>query len=179
MTFALRHCCNSGAVLSYREYAGDMVRPGLLTYGCYPDKARGGLELRPAMSLRSRVAAVTHHKKGDAISYGGVWVAERDCTLAVLPIGYADGLHRCLSGKMEALLHGRRAPQVGRICMDVCMLDVTDMPGVQVGDVATVFGSDGEQVLPVEEVAAKAGTINYEICCAPSSRVPRVYKNAQ
>ena len=160
VTFALRHCCNSGAVLSYREYAGDMVRPGLLTYGCYPDKARGGLELRPAMSLRSRVAAVTHHKKGDAISY-------------------ADGLHRCLSGKMEALLHGRRAPQVGRICMDVCMLDVTDMPGVQVGDVATVFGSDGEQVLPVEEVAAKAGTINYEICCAPSSRVPRVYKNAE
>ena len=179
VTFPLRHCCNSGAVLSYREYAGDMVRPGLLTYGCYPDKARGGLELRPAMSLRSRVAAVTHHKKGDAISYGGVWVAERDCTLAVLPIGYADGLHRCLSGKMEALLHGRRAPQVGRICMDVCMLDVTDIPGVQVGDVATVFGSDGEQVLPVEEVAAKAGTINYEICCAPSSRVPRVYKNAE
>ena len=174
--FAIRHCANSGATLSYREYAENMVRPGLLTYGYYPDKVTGGIELHPAMTLRSRVAAVTHHKKGDAISYGGTWVAERDCTLAVLPIGYADGLHRCLSGKLEVLLHGQRVRQVGRICMDVCMLDVTDLENVQVGDVATVFGSDGENVLPIEEVAEKAGTISYEICCAVSPRVPRVYE---
>ena len=173
--FALRHCGNSGCVVSYRQYAEDMVRPGLLTYGYFPGSETGGLALRPAMTLRSRVAAVTHHKKGDAISYGGLWVADRDCTLAVLPIGYADGLHRCLSGKLEVLLHAQRVKQVGRICMDVCMLDVTDLENVQPGDVATVFGSDGENVLPVEEIAEKAGTISYEICCALSPRVPRIY----
>jgi len=176
-TFRLRHCANSGAVLHYRDrgFGLDMVRPGLLTYGVYPDENHGGLELWPVMSVRSRVAAVTHHKKGDTISYGRTWTAERDCTLAVLPMGYADGLHRTLSGKLEVLLHGRRAKQVGRICMDMCMVDVTDLPPVQVGDVATLFGTDGEASISVDEVAAKAGTISYEILCAMSPRVPRVY----
>ena len=140
--FALRHCANSGGVLSFRDkgYCLDMVRPGILTYGIYPDAERGGIDLIPVMTLKSRVCAVTHHKKGDTISYGRTWTAERDCTLAVLPVGYADGLQRCLSGKLTVLLRGQRVRQVGRICMDMCMVDVTDLPGVEAGDVATVFG---------------------------------------
>ena len=97
---------------------------------------------------------------------------ERDSRVAVLPIGYADGLFRLLSNRMEVLLHGRRAPQIGRVCMDMCMVDVTDLPGVKPGDVATVFG-DG---LPVEEKADALGTISYELLCAVSPRVPRVYR---
>ena len=173
----LRHCANSGAVLSFREkgFCLQMVRPGILTYGLYPDKTRGGLDLRPVMTLKSRVSALTRHKKGDTISYGRTWTAERDCTLAVLPVGYADGLQRALSGKLEVELLGRRAPQVGRICMDMCMLDVTDLPEVRVGDVATVFG-DGKNGGPTaEELAEKAGTIPYEFTCGISLRVPRVY----
>ena len=176
-SFRLRHCANSGAVLHYREagFGLDMVRPGLLTYGVYPDDNHGGLELRPVMAVRSRVAALTHHKKGDTISYGRTWMAERDCTLAVLPMGYADGLHRSLSGKLEVLIRGRRVKQVGRICMDMCMVDVTDLPGVESGDVATLFGSDGEAAISVNELADKAGTIPYELLCAVSPRVPRIY----
>ena len=121
--FPLRHCANSGAVLSWRDKGAalDLVRPGLLTYGVYPDSERGGLSLTPVMALKSRVSAITHHKKGDSISYGRTWTAERDCTLAVLPVGYADGLQRCLSGKLEVLLRGKRSrtssfPESLRFC---------------------------------------------------------------
>lgn len=174
--FALRHCANSGALLSFRKegFCLDMVRPGLLTYGLYPDRERGGLDLIPVMSLKSRVAAVTHHKKGDTISYGRTWTAERDTTLAVLPIGYADGLQRCLSGRLTVLLRGRRVPQVGRICMDMCMLDVTDLPEVRPGDVATVFGSGADGEPTASELAELAGTIPYELTCGISPRIPRI-----
>ena len=175
--FALRHCANSGGVLFFRGEGMclDMVRPGLLTYGIYPDERHGGVELTPVMTLKSRVAAITHHKKGDTISYGRTWSADRDCTLAVLPIGYADGLHRCLSNRLEVLLHGQRARQVGRVCMDMCMVDVTDIPAVRVGDVATVFGPGTEGEPTAAELAVLAGTIPYELLCAVSPRVPRIY----
>ena len=175
--FAIRHCANSGAVLSWRDKGAalDLVRPGLLTYGVYPDSKRGGLSLTPVMALKSRVSAITHHKKGDSISYGRTWTAERDCTLAVLPVGYADGLQRCLSGKLEVLLRGKRVKQVGRICMDMCMLDVTDIPDAAVGDVVTVFGCGDDGAPTVAELAALAGTIPYELLCGVSLRVPRIY----
>ena len=175
--FPLRHCANSGAVLSWRDKGAalDLVRPGLLTYGVYPDRERGGLSLTPVMTLKSRVSAITHHKKGDSISYGRTWTAERDCTLAVLPVGYADGLQRCLSGKLEVLLRGKRVKQVGRICMDMCMLDVTDVPDAAVGDVVTVFGRGDDGAPTVAELAALAGTIPYELLCGVSLRVPRIY----
>lgn len=174
--FPQRHCANSGGVLFYRQegYTLDLVRPGLLTYGVYPGRERGGLDLRPVMSLRSRVAAVTHHRKGDTVSYGRTWTAQRDTTLAVLPVGYADGLHRCLSGRLEVLIRGRRFPQVGRICMDMCMVDVTGCPDLAPGEVATIFGRDGEAEISAAELAEKAGTIPYEILCAVSPRVPRI-----
>ena len=175
--FAIRHCANSGAVLSYRdEMCLDMVRPGLLLYGMYPGSEHGGLALRPVMQLKTRVSAICEHAPGETISYGRTYTCDRPMRLAVLPIGYADGLHRTLSNRMSVLLHGRRVPQVGRICMDMCMVDVTDLPECAVGDVATLFGTDGQAVLPVEEMAELAGTINYEIVCAPSRRIPRVYR---
>ena len=154
-----------------------MVRPGLLLYGMYPAAEKGKLDLLPAMQFRSRIAMITRHKKGDSISYGRTFRAERDMRVAVIPIGYADGLHRVLSNKMEVLINGHRCRQVGRICMDMCMIDVTDFPDIKAGDVATIFGRDGDAFLPVEEQAAKAGTISYELVCAVSRRVPRVYED--
>lgn len=171
VAFRIRHCANSGAVVNYPEMALDMVRPGLLLYGVFPAAETGGLDLRPAMSLYSRVSEVTHHHAGDTISYGRTFTCPHDMRLAVLPVGYADGLLRSLSGKGDVLLHGKRAPQVGRICMDMSMVDVTDIPEVQPGDVATIFGAD----LSVAEQAEKAGTIPYELLCAMSQRVQRVY----
>ena len=169
--FPIRHCANSGAVVNYPEMALDMVRPGLLLYGLYPGREHGGLELEPAMQLKSRVCDITHHRRGDTISYGRTFTCERDVTLAVIPAGYADGLLRSLSGKMDVLVRGQRVRQVGRICMDLCMLDVTDVPGVRVGDVVTIFGAEPTAC----EQAEKAGTIPYELICAMSQRVPRVY----
>lgn len=123
------------------------------------------------MTLKSRVVSVKDLPAGSPVSYGGTCVLERDSRIAVLPIGYADGLSRALSNRMEVLLHGKRVPVLGRICMDLCMVDVTDIPEVKAGSVATVFG----EALPLEEKAEAAGTIQYELLCAVSRRVPRIY----
>lgn len=177
MTFEIRHCAASAAVINYPCTHLDMVRPGLALYGMYPAENMDMIvKLRPAMSLRTRIAAVHHLPKGTPVSYGRTYILERDSTLAVLPIGYADGLHRLCSNGIEVLIHGQRAKQIGRICMDLCMVDITELPNVKAGDVATLFGIDGEAVLPVEEMANQIGTISYELVCAPSPRVFRVYR---
>ena len=178
-TFVIRHCANSGAVLHYPEYALDMVRPGLLLYGLYPDPHPDGLELRPVMAVKARVCAVRHYAAGDTVSYGRTFRADKPFTGAVLAMGYADGLHRILSGRFSVLLHGKHAPQIGRICMDMCMVDITDIPDVRPGDAATIFGRDGAVFQPVETLAETAGTISYELICAMSRRVPRVYLSGQ
>ena len=169
--FSLHHCANSGATLTRRDLAHELVRPGLSLYGMYPGEDTGGLPLLPAMNLKTRVAAITEHAAGDTVGYGRTFTLTRPTRLAVLPIGYADGLHRTLSNRLRVLIRGGLAPQLGRICMDLCMVDITDLPEVRVGDEVTVFG-DGR---PIEETAALAGTITYELCCAVSPRVPRVY----
>ena len=171
-SLGIRHCANSGAVVNFRETCLDMVRPGLLLYGLYPGAERG--DLKPVMRLLTRVAEITEHHAGDTISYGRIFTCERDMRLAVIPVGYADGLHRSLSGKFDVLINGKRAHQVGRICMDMCMVDVTDMPEVKTGDIVTVFGDEPEAT----ELADIAGTISYELLCAISPRVPRVYIGA-
>ena len=173
-SLGIRHCANSGAVVNFRETCLDMVRPGLLLYGLYHGAERGGLDLKPVMRLLTRVAEITEHHAGDTISYGRIFTCERDMRLAVIPVGYADGLHRSLSGKFDVLINGKRAHQVGRICMDMCMVDVTDMPEVKTGDIVTVFGDEPEAT----ELADIAGTISYELLCAISPRVPRVYIGA-
>jgi len=175
--FAIRHCANSGAMINYPEMYLDMVRPGLALYGMFPNGKKEKLDLAPAMELKSRIIAVTEHEAGDCISYGCTFTADKKTRIAVLPIGYADGLHRILSGKIDVLIHGQRCRQIGRICMDMCMVDVSNIPDVKVGEIATIFGHDGkEEVITVEELAEKAGTISYEMVCAVSQRVPRVYK---
>ena len=124
------------------------------------------------MTLKSRVAAITEHAVGESVSYGRTVILDRPSQLAVLPVGYADGLHRVLSNRMRVGFDGAYAPQIGRICMDLCMADVTDLPAVKTGDTAVLFGEGGA---PGSELAELAGTIPYEIFCAVSPRVPRVY----
>ena len=168
--FTIRHCTNSGAMHAFPETYLDMVRPGVSLYGMYPGPVRDQIDLIPAMTLKTRVAYVERHEPGDTVSYGRTFTAERPTETAVLPIGYADGLHRALSNKLTVLVNGHKVPQVGRICMDMCMADVTGL-GVKPGDEVEIFGRD----MPIDDVADLAGTIHYELTCAVGPRVPRVY----
>ena len=173
----LRHCASSGATILYPELALDMVRPGIATYGHAPSEdAEGILNLRPLMTVRTTVAQLREIPAGTSISYGRTYTAERDMRVAVLPIGYADGLLRGLSGKASFRIRGRMARSVGRICMDMCMVDVSEISGVRVGDEAALFGYDTDgTLLPCERIAQQAGTISYEILCGISKRIPRIY----
>ena len=173
----IKHLCNSaGALTAEKKY--DMVREGILLYGLAPssetDLAAFG-EPSPAMSLRTHVSGIRRVPAGTPVSYGCTYVTERDSVIATLQAGYADGVPRLLSGKGDVLIRGMRAPIAGRVCMDQMMADVTDIPGVQVGDTATVMGRDGDEMISADEIAALAETIGYEIVCGISKRVPRVY----
>ena len=173
ITFAIRHCAASAAALKFPCTHLDMVRPGIALYGHYPDPSCEGLDgpgLRPVMTLKTRVASVKTVPAGTPVSYGCTHVLDRETKLAALTIGYADGLPRLCSDKLEVLIGGQRAPVVGRICMDMCMADVTGLD-VAPGDEVEVFGEH----LPIEDVAALAGTIQYELLCAVSPRVHRAY----
>lgn len=170
------HCANSGATIAYPQFAHDMVRPGIATYGLDPSgDLRGMADLRPLMSLKTTIAAIRPFEAGVTVSYGRTYETTGPRTIAVCPIGYADGLPRRLSGNVTFLLRGQRIPQVGRICMDMCMVDVTDVPGVQVGDVVTVIGTDGDQKNTWDAWADQLGTISYELVCDINKRVPRLY----
>ena len=176
IVFRWRHCCNSAATLEYPEMHLDMVRPGVILYGLSPSAhLRGKYDLRPVMQMRTAVSQVKPLEKGATVSYGRTFTAERDMMLATVPIGYADGYPRLLSGRQEVLIHGKRAPIVGRVCMDQMMIDVSAVPDVREGDIVTVFGTDGDASLPIEELGDKLGTINYELVCSVSRRVPRIY----
>lgn len=176
----LRHCASSGATILYPELALDMVRPGIATYGHAPSEdAEGILDLRPLMTVRTTVAQLREIPAGTSISYGRTYTAERDMRVAVLPIGYADGLLRGLSGKVSFRIRGKMARSVGRICMDMCMVDVTDVPEAKVGDVVTVFGEDGGDCIPVDALAEQLGTISYEILCGINKRIPRIYLDGE
>lgn len=171
-TFSIKSCCAGAATLNYPQVHYDMVRPGILLYGYSPDHACDGMiDVTPVMELKSRIASVKRLPKGACISYGRTWTLKRDSLIAAVPVGYADGLFRLLSSRQDFLLHGQRVPQIGRVCMDMCMIDVTDLKDVQVGDEVTIFG-DG---LSLQEKADTVGTITYEMLCAVAPRVPRVY----
>ena len=173
---ALRHCCNSAAALELPEYYCDMVRPGIIMYGCEPspDVDIKPYDLRPVMSLRCCIAHVKLIDAGATVSYGRHYTAPSRRKIATLPVGYADGYSRILSGKVDVLYHGHRVPQVGAICMDQCMIDVSGEANVHAGDEVVLFGRQGDSFIPIEEIAAVCGTINYEIMCNISRRVPRV-----
>lgn len=170
ITFPLRHCCNSAAALRFPEMHMDMVRIGISLYGA--SAVDEIAPLQPAMTLKSVVAQIKTVPAGTAVSYGHTFVCGRKTTLATLPIGYADGLPRCASGKFYVLINGTLAPSVGRVCMDQCLVDVTDIPQVAVGTTAVLFGT---KELPVEEFARACDSISYEAFCGVSKRVTRVY----
>ena len=175
VTFPLYHCGASAATLRYACTHMDMVRPGIALYGYSPAPDMPlphGLELRPVMTVKSRVYVVRDLPAGSCVSYGRTATLARDSRLAVVPIGYGDGFPRLLSNRMELIVHGVPCPIVGRICMDMCMADATGL-GAAPGDEVELFGEH----LPVEDAAALAGTIQYELLCAVSPRVPREYLN--
>ncbi|MBB6693699.1 alanine racemase [Cohnella xylanilytica] len=175
----LRHCCNSAATLKFPELHGDMVRVGIGLYGL-PPLERNECEspsLRRAMTLKTRIASLKPVAAGMTVSYGRTRTLSRDSMLAVLPIGYADGLRRGLSNRASVLVRDTRAPIVGRVCMDQTIIDVTEAAGVRVGDEVVLFGeADGEGLVPAaEEWAGHLDTIHYEIVCGIGPRVPRIY----
>jgi len=166
------HMANSAAILDLPDSYYNMVRPGLMIYGLYPSgEVSRSIELEPAMTFKTLVSAVKIVPPGTFISYGRTFTAKRRTLVATLPVGYADGYNRLLSNRGEVLLKGKRVPVIGTVCMDMCMVDATELNDVGEGDEAILFGRG----LPVEEVAAKIGTINYEVVCAVSKRVPRIY----
>jgi alanine racemase len=172
----VRHASNSAAVLDFRRALFTMVRPGLMLYGYNPLEGElGGADLKPALSLVTRVAFLKKVRAGVPISYGRTFVTKRESVIATLPVGYADGYSRALSNKGEALVRGKRARVAGRVCMDMCMIDVTDVPGVREGDEVVLIGSQSGERITAADIAAKTGTIPYEVLCGIGSRVPRTY----
>ena len=167
--FAIRHCANSGAVAAYPETYLDMVRPGILLYGCTP--AAKALGLVPVMTLKTTISTIKTYAPGVDVSYGRLFTTPRTTRMGVVPYGYADGFFRALSGRCAMMTADGPAPQRGRICMDMSMIDLTELPSVQVGDEVEVFGRRAS----VDDLALQANTIPYELTCAVSKRVPRVY----
>ncbi|EEL50943.1 alanine racemase [Bacillus mycoides] len=172
------HSSNSAGSMELSNTFQNMVRVGIGIYGMYPSQevAHTVVSLQPALSLKSKVAHIKHAKKNRGVSYGNTYVATGEEWIATVPIGYADGYNRQLSNKGHALINGVRVPVLGRVCMDQLMLDVTNAMPVQVGDEVVFYGKQGEEEIPVEEIADMLGTINYEVTCMLDRRIPRVYK---
>lgn len=177
----IRHCSNSGGILNYPHANLDMVRAGIILYGLFPSNyVKNKLDLRPAMSLKTVISQVKTVPKDTAVSYGGTFVTKKETKIATVPIGYADGYLRILSGKASMLVNGKKAPVIGRICMDQTMLDVTNIETVKENTVVTIFGEDNGAEMRVEELSDLSKTINYEILCLISKRIPRIYiKNGE
>lgn len=179
VTIPLRHICNSAGIMEFDDHRFEMVRSGIITYGIYPSEEvkKERLDLIPALSWKSHVIHVKEVGPGIGVSYGVTYVTEKPMTrIATVSAGYADGYPRALSNQGCVLIHGKKAPIIGRICMDQMMVDVTDIPDVQVEDVVTLVGTDGDETITIEEIANPAARFDYEMLCDISSRVTRVYK---
>lgn len=173
----LKHCSNSAGIVEIPECNMDMVRAGITLYGLWPseevDKTK--ISIKPVMSLRSRVAYVKELLPGRQISYGGTFTVKKKMTVATVPVGYGDGYARGLSNKGWVLIKGQKAPICGRVCMDQCMVDVTDIPGVKIGDTVTLLGKDADEEITMEQLGELSGRFNYEFACLITPRVPRIY----
>lgn len=177
--FDVAHLSNSPSAMTRPDLAFDMVRPGIAVYGLSPIPERGDMGLRPAMTLRCTVAMVKPIKAGDGVSYGHTWTAERDTNLALLPIGYADGLYRTLGGRIDVLINGRLRRSVGRVCMDQFLVDLgPGAPDVVEGDEAILFGPGTSGEPTAQNWADLLGTIHYEVVTSPRGRVVRTYREA-
>lgn len=175
--FTYRHCANSAAVIDMPQVDLDMVRLGIAMYGMYPsdEVKKEKVELFPALELKSHVTMVKKIPAGEKVSYGGTFTTTRTTKLATVSVGYGDGYPRALSSKGYVLVRGQKAPIVGRVCMDQMMVDVTDIENVTRADIVTLIGKDGDAEITVEEIAALAGTFNYEFVCDLGKRIPRSY----
>ena len=173
----LHHCANSAGIMEYPQAHMDMVRAGIILYGIYPSSEvrRENLSLQPAMELKSHIVYIKDVEAGQLISYGGTYCAGKPMRVATIPVGYGDGYPRSLSNRGWVLIRGKKAPILGRICMDQFMVDVTDIPEAQEEDEVTLLGRDGEVSVGVEELSSLSGRFPYELVCCVGKRVPRTY----
>lgn len=175
--FDYEHCANSAAIIDVPEANFDLVRAGIATYGLYPSEEviKDNVKLKPALALKSHVAFVKEIEEGTAVSYGGTFVAKDRMKIATIPVGYADGYPRSLSNVGYVLIRGKKAPIVGKVCMDQFMVDVTHIDGVSFGDKVTLVGCDGNEEITIEDLSEISGRFNYEFICDLGKRIPRVY----
>lgn len=178
LSISVKHCSNSAGILRMKEANMNVVRAGIILYGLYPsDEVEKDLvPLEPAMELKSHIVYIKTLEPGVAVSYGGTYVTSRPTRVATIPVGYADGYCRGLSNKGFVLIHGKKAPILGRICMDQFMVDVTDIPEAQEADEVTLLGRDQKEQITMEELGNLSGRFNYEFACCISRRVPRIYR---
>ncbi len=181
MDIPLKHCANSAAIMELPQTQLSLVRAGIAMYGLWPSEEmdREKMELSPVFSLYSHIVYIKTVPAGVAVSYGGTYVTEKRRRIATIPVGYGDGYPRGLSGKGEVLICGKRAPILGRICMDQFMVDVTKIPEAAEGDRVTLIGRDGEEQITMEELGALSGRFNYELACDLGSRIPRLYTGGE
>ncbi len=177
LSIPIRHISNSAGIIDMPDMNLSMVRPGIMLYGVYPSAHvdRGAVDLKPVMTLKARISYIKTLNTDSGISYGLTYQGRKGQRIATLPIGYADGYTRLLSNIGEVIVKGRKTVVVGTICMDQCMIDVTDIEDAEIGDEVILFGSDGINEIKVEDVAEKCGKISYELLCAIGRRVPRIY----
>ena len=172
-----RTIANSAAVMEMASTHYEMVRPGIILYGCYPsdevDKSQ--IELRPVMSVKANIIQLKKVPAGNSISYGRKFTTQQDSLIATIPLGYSDGFPRPYSSRGKVIVNGVFAPIAGTICMDQCIIDVTHVPYPRLGDEVTIMGKDGIYEISADDIARKTGTINYEILCAFGQRLPKVY----
>jgi len=174
----IKHCSNSAGVVELPEANMDIVRPGITVYGLAPsdEVSKEKIKLLPALSLYSHIVFIKELEKGRAISYGGTYVTDKPMRVATIPVGYGDGYPRSLSNTGYVLIHGKKAPILGRVCMDQFMVDVTDIPQACEDDLVTLVGKDGEECITAEMIGELSGRFNYEFVCDLGKRIPRVYK---
>ena len=177
LTIPVKHCSNSAAILEMPQANMDMVRAGITTYGLYPSEevSKDIVPLRAAMSLYSHIVYCKMIHAGQSVSYGGLFTAQKDTRVATIPVGYGDGYPRSLSGRGYVLIHGKRAPILGRVCMDQFMVDISEIPEAMDGDKVTLLGMDGTERITAEELGELSGRFNYEFVCDLGKRIPRVY----
>lgn len=173
----MRTFANSASVMELTSVYFDAVRPGIILYGCYPSDEidKSSLSLKPVMSVKATISHLKDVPAGFSVSYGREFISKRPSKIATIALGYADGYPRPYAPKGEVIVNGVKAPLAGNICMDQCMIDVTDVPDVKVGDEVIVMGSDGKNTILADDIAKATGTINYEIICAFGQRLPKVY----
>ncbi|HHT9112956.1 MAG: alanine racemase [Planctomycetes bacterium] len=177
---SLRHMANSGAILGYLEAYFNMVRPGLSLYGLYPSEdVSRDIGIRPVMSFKTRVIHIKDMESGDVVGYGRTYRITKPTRVATLPLGYDDGYNRLLSNQGEVLIRGKKASIIGRVCMDQCFVDVTNIKDVSVGDEVVLYGRQAQESIPIESIAKQLNTIPYEVTCNISKRVPRIYTNKE